>query len=137
MLLKNQFGDLYDHPQKKNYDDLNEFFWDKYHLFEVKMIGNNTPRYEWGSFERLKNAMSKKDVTKTFVERRGIFHSFKTKIRVFTFYAVLYQVIVSIAFDVPYSQDWLPLCPLRVNNHTTEDKTWDQSSAIECVVETA
>lgn len=48
---------------------------------------------------------------KTYVERRGILHSIKSNLRVLTIYICLFQIIVTIAFSVPFGQAVLPLCP--------------------------
>jgi hypothetical protein len=142
MKRANQFGDLYDHPQKKNYDDLNECFWDKKLVFDDQ----GAPRLKWSDgtaslrpkLSHLFMAEGETDVptTKTFVERRGIFHSFQANLRVFSFYFIFYQLMLSVSFDVPFPQDWLPLCPLPdqtvKSDGTILASTWDEYSPVIC-----
>lgn len=48
---------------------------------------------------------------KTYVERRGLLHSVKSNLRVFTVYICLFHLIVTVAHLVPFEQNTLPLCP--------------------------
>ena len=48
---------------------------------------------------------------KTYVERRGLLHSVKSNLRVFTIYICMFHLIVTVAHFVPFEQDTVPLCP--------------------------
>jgi len=114
---KDLAGNPCDHSQKKNLDDINEFFWKrtgeaactKYDVFEMPVL--------IGHLEKSK---------KTYVERRGLLHSVKNNLRIFTIYICLFHLIITIAHYVPFEQDALPLCPPQIPSdicRSAEDAT--------------
>eukprot|EP01052_Picozoa_sp_SAG31_P041834 SAG31_NODE_6456_length_2011_cov_2.029812_1_plen_508_part_10 len=91
------------------------------------------------SFESSLSEAVQPPATKTFLERRGILHSFKANFRVFFFYAVFFHLLLLISVDVPFAQDWLPLCPLpdQGQDSGNAEAAWDQSSPVQCDLDTA
>ena len=103
---KDKAGNNVDHSQKKNLDDFNEYFWRKgcrtIPLENVDSMATVCKQLEGSK--------------KTYVERRGLLHSFKSNLRVFALYCCLFHLIVVIAHYVPFEQDALPLCPPQLRS---------------------
>ena len=100
---------------------------------------SNVPHGAWDVKPLVQQGLRQQQ--KTFLERRGMMHSFKANLRVFTFYLALFQVIVTIAHDVPFQQDVLPLCPpqLQIRAQTPDEilNDMDRSYGPTCDLNTA
>ena len=100
---------------------------------------SNVPHGAWDVKPLVQQGLRQQQ--KTFLERRGMMHSFKANLRVFTFYLALFQVIVTIAHDVPFQQDVLPLCPpqLQISAQTPDEilNDMDRSYGPTCDLNTA
>eukprot|EP01043_Picozoa_sp_COSAG02_P033360 COSAG02_NODE_2272_length_9263_cov_212.913902_3_plen_466_part_00 len=101
---KDQAGNNCDHSQKKNLDDINEYFWRR----RGDTVCTKFSACGEGMTEMIRQLEQEK---KTYVERRGLLHSVKSNLRVFTVYICLFHLIVTVAHFVPFEQNTLPLCP--------------------------
>lgn len=101
---KDMAGNNCDHSQKKNIDDINEYFWRKGRGKCVAFTACE-PEGMTSLIDQLGNEK------KTYVERRGLLHSIKSNLRVFTVYICVFHLVVAVAHLVPFEQDSLPLCP--------------------------
>jgi hypothetical protein len=97
-------GNDLDHIDKKNYDDVNEYFWEPVCLLHVPWEFDGLP----GEDDGLQNSL--KRAKKTYMERRGLLHSVKSNSRPFIFYITLFHILAAIGHDVPFAQSRLPLC---------------------------
>jgi hypothetical protein len=155
MHKKNVAGVLAEHIYKKNYDDINEYFWKEECTDSAFSLRSNSDRLDAQSGQSYRESnvphgawdvkplvqQGLRQQQKTFLERRGMMHSFKANLRVFTFYLALFQVIVTIAHDVPFQQDVLPLCPpqLQISAQTPDEilNDMDRSYGPTCDLNTA
>lgn len=105
---KDMAGNNCDHSQKKNIDDINEYFWRRGgagSCVKFRACSTSAPEGMKGLIEQLQKEK------KTYVERRGLLHSLKSNLRVFTVYICLFHLVVAVAHLVPFEQNSLPLCP--------------------------
>jgi hypothetical protein len=134
---KDEAGNNVDHASKKNLDDINEYFWmrsgkaacTKFDVFTDK---DEDPRHvkDGQPCEGVNHLIEQlRKEKKTYVERRGLLHSVKSNMRVFTVYLVLFQLIVTVAYHVPFEQTTLPLCPPQLPS----DSCLSANSEKECV----
>ena len=101
---RDQAGNNCDHSQKNNLDDINEYFWRR----RGQTVCTKYNACGEGMAQMIGQLKKQK---KTYVERRGLLHSVKSNLRVFTVYICLFHLIVTVAHFVPFEQNSLPLCP--------------------------
>eukprot|EP00474_Spongospora_subterranea_P008611 CRZ09069.1 hypothetical protein [Spongospora subterranea] len=87
-----------DHTANLNYDDINEFFWNKsclkYHHSAFSLQTQTPHRY--GAMPGITVGLL--TTRKTYIERRSWLHPFKSFFRVFSFMAISFHVLTCIAF---------------------------------------
>lgn len=87
-----------DHDTRLNYDDINEFFWNKtclkYH-HSAFSLQTQTP-HRFGAMPGITNGLLA--AKKSYVERRSWFHPVKSFFRVFAFMSISFHILTCIAF---------------------------------------
>lgn len=117
-LLKAQMGSKFDHQDRLNYDDFNEFFWkptcleyDYKHedMVDISMSPGPMPRFgqprslngngHLNGFRKRKSiAEAVNESTKTFLEKRTWLTPLRAFSRIFDFHVVTFHFLVALAF---------------------------------------
>ena len=109
MVLKKAMAVKKDHPEKRNYDDFNEFFWTSRclkctytNLQPLNTVGARPqPGHSGGDEDTVMPfvADALKGTPKSFLEKRSWFHLFLNFRRVYEFLIISFQILVCFAFS--------------------------------------